>query len=395
MTPARSASPRYDLIVVGAGIVGLATAWHAASQGLSVAVVERDEYAAGASIRNFGHICTTAQAGLPRDYALASREHWIALAESAGFELQRAGTIVVARTAAQLAVLEEFHAERGDAEVALLTTAEAQKAVGTEIPELVGAAHLKLDLRVDSPIAVPAVAAHLAGTGVVFRYGENVLSIGDGGVETSRGSILAERVIVAVGHDVDRFFPELAADAQVTRCRLRMLEVDAPGGITVAPGVLTGLSLLRYDGLAQQPSAVAVRAEFEASAPELLEHGVNLMFTQRLGVERPAAETGIVAGRLVIGDTHHYGVTESPFEDEVSDELVLRETARLLGAESLVVRRRWRGVYASSPQGPYLVSEPRDGVTVATVTSGIGMTTALGFAASVLAGTHLPAHQLN
>jgi glycine/D-amino acid oxidase-like deaminating enzyme len=43
-----SAEP-YDLVVVGAGIIGLATAWTARQRGLRVAVVERHAKAIGAS----------------------------------------------------------------------------------------------------------------------------------------------------------------------------------------------------------------------------------------------------------------------------------------------------------------------------------------------------------
>ncbi len=49
----------YDLVVVGAGIVGLATAWTARQHGLRVAVVERNAKAIGASVRNFGFITVT------------------------------------------------------------------------------------------------------------------------------------------------------------------------------------------------------------------------------------------------------------------------------------------------------------------------------------------------
>ncbi len=50
-----------DLVVVGAGIVGLAHALAAARRGLSVIVVDRDTQANGASIHNFGFVTVTGQ----------------------------------------------------------------------------------------------------------------------------------------------------------------------------------------------------------------------------------------------------------------------------------------------------------------------------------------------
>lgn len=354
-----------DLVVVGAGIVGLAHAWHAVRAGLRVVVVERDERAVGASVRNFGHICTTAQAGEVLELARVARAEWLRLAAEAGLPVLQHGTVVVARSSAQARVLEEFQAERGDT-VRLLTAAGTEALLGFAPVGLRAAAHLPEDLRVDPLTASAAIAAHLETLGVGFAWRTNVLALEPGLVRTTRGTIRAARTVVAVGHDVDRFFPDVADAHRLVRCRLRMLEVDAPTG-AVPPAVLTGSSMLRYDGLAQQPSAAAVRAELAAEAPALLEEGVNLMLTQRPG------------GRLVIGDTHRYGVTEEPFEEETSDALVLAEMERLLGAP-LTVRRRWRGVYASSTVAPFLVTEPMEGTTVASVTTGIGMTTALGLA---------------
>ncbi|WP_134819783.1 FAD-dependent oxidoreductase, partial [Bordetella pertussis] len=40
----------YDVVVVGAGMLGIAHAWAAARRGLSVAVVERSQRAHGATI---------------------------------------------------------------------------------------------------------------------------------------------------------------------------------------------------------------------------------------------------------------------------------------------------------------------------------------------------------
>ncbi|MFC4245108.1 TIGR03364 family FAD-dependent oxidoreductase [Gryllotalpicola reticulitermitis] len=368
---------RADVAIVGGGIVGLAHAWHAVRSGLRVVVLERDEFAVGASVRNFGHICTSAQSGLAYDYALRSREEWLAIGEAAGIPVMTAGTVAVARRPEELAVLEEFAEARGD-EVSLLTVAQASDRLGFAPVGAIGAGWLPLDLRVDSPTAIPALAAYLESRGVEFHRRANVLAVEPGRVITARGEVAADRVIVAVGHDVDRFFSEIADEHGVQRCRLRMIEVDAPASVgTVDPGVFTGTSLLRYSGFAETKAAEALRDALDREAPELGAHGVNLMFTQRL----PHSPE---AGRLVLGDTHHYGVTETPWEDEESDELLLDQFRCLFGSAELRVRRRWRGVYASSETGPYLISDPQPGVTAVTVTSGIGMTTALGLAASVL-----------
>lgn len=78
-----------DVCVVGAGIVGLAHALEARARGLIVTVLDRSQYGAGASVRNFGHIIVSAMAdGTVLDCALAGRELWIELGRRAGLEVQ-------------------------------------------------------------------------------------------------------------------------------------------------------------------------------------------------------------------------------------------------------------------------------------------------------------------
>ncbi|WP_067183690.1 TIGR03364 family FAD-dependent oxidoreductase [Microtetraspora niveoalba] len=361
---------RTDVVIVGAGIVGLAHAVDAVRRGLSVVVVERDDHAVGASVRNFGHGCFTAQDGPALDYALAARDAWVRLAKEAGFWLRECGTVVVARADDERAVLEEFRERRGD-QVRLLDRAgvEARVPVGEDA---VAGAWLPLDIRVDPREAVHALAAWLAGRGVRFLWGTAALTIEPGLVRTGRGDVTAGAVVLAVGHDVDRHFPDLADEAGVVRCALQMVRVRAPLGRAVDPAVFSGFSLLRYRGFGGCPSLPAVRARLEADHPDLVAAGLNLMLTQRPD------------GDLTLGDTHLYGRTLDPFSTEALDEAVLDQAARLLGTGPLKVVERWRGVYAAAPEHDFLVEAPAPGVRVVAVTSGVGMTTALGLAPRVL-----------
>lgn len=359
----------YDVVVVGAGIVGLAHAWYANLQGLRTAVVERNDQAVGASIRNFGHACITAQSGITREYAEVARSDWLHFGSVADAWVQEAGTVVVARTEAEEAVLSEFAAERSE-EVQLLSDKETAATLGRSAAGIRSGAFMPRDLRIDPIDAIPRLARYLSAQGVDFFFDTNVGTVGTGQVQTSRGTLSASHLVLAVGHDVDRFFPDLAETFVVERCRLRMLEIEPPRGIRLQPAVFTGSSLLRYDAFRQLDSIEAVQTSIQRSHPELLEHDVNHMITQRPD------------GTLIVGDTHHRDKLEIPFESERSDQLLISETARLFDVNeaSLAIRRRWRGVYASSSLTNFICETPLPNVRVAAVTSGIGMTTSFGFA---------------
>ena len=257
-------------------------------------------------------------------------------------------------------------------EVVLLDADEVRRRTAIGDDRLCGGAHLRADVRVDPREAVPRLASWLADQpGISVSWTTSLLGIDDAAVYTTRGPVVADRVVVCVGHDVDRIFPDLADSGAVRRCALHMLRVEAPDARRIDPAVLTGTSLLRYGAFAELPSIGAVRARLEVESPELLAADVNLMLTQHPG------------GDLLIGDTHHRDVTLDAFQDEALDELILREAARLLGTDRLTVRERWQGIYASAPED-FLVAAPLDHVRVVSVTTGIGMSTGLGLAPEVL-----------
>jgi len=77
-------SQHANVVVVGAGIVGLAHAYLAAKNGKSVVVFERRARAVGGSARGFGLIAPISQsAGAGYQMATASRELWMELLQAA------------------------------------------------------------------------------------------------------------------------------------------------------------------------------------------------------------------------------------------------------------------------------------------------------------------------
>lgn len=358
-----------DVLVVGAGIAGLSHAVAALERGLTVTIIERDARAVGASIRNFGHACVTAQTGELLELAMVSREKWLRYGSRADFFRVESGALAIARTAAESAVLEELSASRDAGQVRLLTEGEVRAQLGVASDSAIrGGAFLRDDLRVDPREAVGALAAWLAEQpGVTFHWRTSFLGAADGVVHTSRGDFRAARTVICVGHDLDLLYPEIADEYRIERCALQMARVTAPAGFRLAPAVLTGTSMLRYPAFAETGAAAALAVEMAAQHPELLAIVANVMFTQRPD------------GTLIVGDSHHYDLTQPPFLADSTTDTLLDAVTRVLGVE-LTVRERWQGVYASSARQPFLIAEPTPGVTVAIVTSGVGMTISLGLA---------------
>lgn len=361
---------KHDLIVVGAGIVGLAHALAASRRGKRVLVLERDAQANGASIRNFGFVTVTGQERGPV-WELASRSAaiWREVAAPAGIVIEQEGLLLVAQRPEAVDVIDAFLAtEMGEG----CTRLDAAQ-ISADWPMIRRARAgilSRQDLRVDSPLAIPKLTRWLAEVcNVEFAYGVAVHEVETGRVYTSTGTHEADAVVVCAGDDWATLFPEDYAKAGITRCKLQMLRLAPPGWRLAAP-VMSDLSMVRYLGYAMLPEAAALRTRLQAEAATALSQGVHLIAVQSAD------------GSLVVGDSHEYAPTPDPFADASIEDSILDAFAEVLGAPPRVMSR-WTGTYASAT-GHSIVRAPTCDVRLVVVTSGTGASTAFALAEEVI-----------
>ncbi len=361
------APEQFDVVVVGAGIVGLGAAYAAARRGQRVVVIDRSADPNGATVRNFGHLCIGAQTGIAREHADVARGIWLDLAREAGFWIRESGTLVVARHPDELALIEAAAVGGG---IDVLDAADTERRLPLRAGTAVGGAHIRTDLQTHPREAAAAVRRHLAALGVEFRLRTAVGRVMTGRVETSRGPIDAGLVVVATNHDVDQLLPELAEANAVERCALDMMRARVALAAPLDAPLLTGWSLTRYGRFASLAEADPVRSRLHAERPDLAALDLNQMYTQ------------LPDGTVIIGDTHVRGSAVAPFQSESAAELMIREAERLFDAPVSVIER-WQGVYASG-RDEFLHAEPEPGVIAIAATTGIGMTCGLGLAESAV-----------
>ena len=362
----------YDLVVVGAGIIGLATAWTARQRGMRVAVVERNAKAIGASVRNFGFITVTGQRrGEHWKRASETAAIWRQIAPLAGIEVVHEGLYVLAQRPEAVAVLEALMATEMGQGCELVSTENALR----DWPWLqqgMAMLHSPHECRVESREAIPRLSHWLEHTlGVDFFWNTAVSGIELPQVITSRGSLRAEHCVVCPGNDVSALFPEVLAQADIRQCTLQMMRVS-PGQVLKLPGaIMSDLSLIRYEGYADLPQAHSLKTRLQAEQAAHLAQGIHLIVVQSAD------------GSLVVGDSHVYGDAEDPFSCASTEALIMDEFHKVLNLPGAAVVERWTGSYASADDVVFK-ARPSLGVALGVVTGGTGASTSFAFARELL-----------
>ncbi|MBC7872721.1 MAG: TIGR03364 family FAD-dependent oxidoreductase [Ferruginibacter sp.] len=369
-------------IVIGGGIVGLATARALGAREYKVTVIERTQKAVGASIRNFGMIWPIGQpGGKMYERAMLSRGIWTGVCKEAKIWYEETGSLHTAYHKDEWKVLEEFNEltchQRNCHLLSARETIQSSEAVVAE--NLLGSLFSEDEMIVDPREAMEKIPAWLTEKyGVRFIWGKAVTTICYPEVYTGKEVFAADEIYVCSGADFETLYPEIYTATQITKCKLQMLRLAAqPGKWRLGPALCGGLSLVHYKSFASASSLALLTERFEKEYPDYLKWGIHVMVAQNQ------------SGELTAGDSHEYGLTHDPFDRQFINQLILDylKTFARFGDETII--ETWNGIYPKLTNGnTELVVYPESGVTIINGLGGAGMTLSFGLCEQLVSSSY-------
>ncbi|GGA33903.1 D-amino acid oxidase [Dyella nitratireducens] len=340
----------YDLIIVGAGIIGTACADYASQQGLRVAIVEPGPIGGGATAAAMGHL--VAMDDDPAELALAnySLGLWEDFTQVAQIEYNRCGTLWVASSDAEYAHIPEKIARLAAVGVqAELIDGEQLYRLEPALQRgLAGGMHVARE----AVVYPPGMARHLldrARARGALLYSQRVTAITQQGVQLDDQTSLAGSVLVATGCALPELLPQLPMRAR-------------KGHLVITD---------RYPGLIHhQLLELGYADSAHGDADSSVAFNVQ---------PRPT-------GQILIGSSREYGSETSQVSMPMIQRMLERTFRYLPALRQLDALRIWTGFRPVSADGlPYLGRVPEHtNVWVAAGHEGLGITTSLGSARLVI-----------
>jgi sarcosine oxidase subunit beta len=252
-----------DVLIIGAGVMGSAIAYHIARQGQRVLIVEQAAPAVtpAASWASAGGVRRQGRHAAEARLAIEAIERWQTLEEELKADLQyrRGGNLLLAESddeAQQLAAFVEQQHEHGFSDVRLVDRQEARALVPGLNERVVAGSYSPRDGQADPALTTCAFAAAAQRHGAIYwnetralallMQGERVV-----GARTERGEVQAGHVVLAAGAWSDDLSASIGLRLPIRTRALQMILSDAAPADTLRPvlsAVNRSLSLKQLPG---------------------------------------------------------------------------------------------------------------------------------------------------
>jgi len=367
-------------IVVGAGILGMATARALALKGYKVTILEKSQQSLGASIRNFGMIWPIGQPdGHLYDRAIRSREIWKEYLKNAKIQYDPCGSIHLAYNQEEQDVIEELyqHFISTQRPVTLLSPSSINDNFkGINQHQLKGGLYSSDEIIIDPREGIKHLPAYLKTYyNIDFLWGTAVTHVTTNTVTSFKTKYFADLVCVCSGADFETLYPSIFKELPIIKTKLQMMRfISNDTSYRIGTSVCGGLSLLHYKSFTASKSLEILKAKIEAELPEYLKWGIHVMVSQN------------DKGELTVGDSHEYGLDFEPFDKQHVNDLILKYLKKLMNIDNWTLQQSWNGVYPKMTNGETdLFLKAEQGVYIINGIGGNGMTLSFGFAEEAVA----------
>lgn len=197
-----------DVVVIGAGVIGVCTAWHLAKSGVRVLLCEKGRVAGEQSSRNWGWIRQLGRDPAELPIMMESRRIWQSLSAEIGEDLgyREHGIIYLASSEKKMAARESWLevARQHHLETVMIDRAAVEKQIQGVPGQWCGGITTPGDGRAEPWLAVPAIAraAHREGAIIRDQCAVRTLEQTNGqitAVITESGVVKCDRVVLAGG----------------------------------------------------------------------------------------------------------------------------------------------------------------------------------------------------
>jgi glycine/D-amino acid oxidase-like deaminating enzyme len=345
----------YDVIIIGAGIVGSACAAECAREGLSVAIVEAGIIGGGATAAGMGHLVVMDDSEAQFALTRYSQQLWDEIGDRLPREVEHdsCGTIWIAvddEGMAEVTRKAKFYSERG-VPVEILDAQSVAEAEPNLRPGLVGGLRVPGDSVIYPPCAAQYFADQATSKGATLFLGKAVETITPDGVRLRDGTSISAGVIV---NATGSWSPALTPGLEVKKRKGHLVITD------------------RYPNFLRHQ---LVELGYLKSAHSLTAESIAFNIQPRK------------TGQLLIGSSRQFDVDGAQVDGSIVTRMLNRAIEYLPRLSKLSSLRTWTGFRAATPDklpliGPH-VEHKR--LYLATGHEGLGITTSLGTAKLLVA----------
>lgn len=373
-----------DLIIVGAGILGLSAAIQAAEQGLKVQLFEKDAQPVGATRRNFGMVGTSTLSRPDaqwREYALETRKFYQRIQVQHDISFQQRDGLYLANTALEWQVLNEFAQVAPDYQIPVELLNRPQLFERYDYldknAKISGAMVFQEDYSVEPHLIGNRLLQYAEQLGVeIFCNACVIRTLYNNGhteIQLASGQrYRTNKVVICHGDATQILYPELLKQLGLQRCTLQMA-LTQPLSYKLKASIYSGLSISRYPAFEICPSHQVLKKESDQGL--IRDYGIHILIKQN------------EFGQIILGDSHEYHpIQNAPQFNQREDinQFIKEYCTENMGLKLPEVASRWNGYYLTHPHELACVTEAEPNIYLISAIAGKGMTTGAGFMKKVL-----------